>query len=48
MCGFFLSCVYFDYIKEVVEVELGMVFGGFGEGDGSLVNVFRDLLKEFL
>nr|XP_030865248.2 ATP-dependent RNA helicase DHX30 isoform X1 [Gorilla gorilla gorilla]XP_055238273.1 ATP-dependent RNA helicase DHX30 isoform X1 [Gorilla gorilla gorilla] len=45
--GFSSSCAHPDHTKEAAEAESGMAPGGPGEGDGSLVNASRDLLKEF-
>ncbi|XP_030667739.1 ATP-dependent RNA helicase DHX30 isoform X1 [Nomascus leucogenys] len=45
--GFSSSCTHPDHTKEAAEAESGMAPGGPGEGDGSMVNASRDLLKEF-
>nr|XP_011737444.2 putative ATP-dependent RNA helicase DHX30 isoform X1 [Macaca nemestrina] len=41
------GCAHPDRTKEAAEAESGMAPGGPGEGDGSMVNASRDLLKEF-
>uniref|UniRef100_A0A2K6L9A1 ATP-dependent RNA helicase DHX30 n=1 Tax=Rhinopithecus bieti TaxID=61621 RepID=A0A2K6L9A1_RHIBE len=45
--GFSSGCAHPDRTKEAAEAESGMAPGGPGEGDGSMVNASRDLLKEF-
>ncbi|XP_017373394.1 ATP-dependent RNA helicase DHX30 isoform X1 [Cebus imitator] len=45
--GFSSSCASSDCTKEATEAESGMAPGGPGEGDGTMVNASRDLLKEF-
>lgn len=45
--GLSSSCARPDRTKEAAEAEAGEVPGGPGEGDGSMVNASRDLLKEF-
>ncbi|XP_032314506.1 ATP-dependent RNA helicase DHX30 isoform X1 [Camelus ferus] len=45
--GLSTGCARPDRTKEAAEAEAGVAPGGPGEGDGSMVNASRDLLKEF-
>lgn len=45
--GLSTGCARPGCSKEAAEVEAGVAPGGPGEGDGSMVNASRDLLKEF-
>uniref|UniRef100_A0A8C7EXC8 ATP-dependent RNA helicase DHX30 n=1 Tax=Neovison vison TaxID=452646 RepID=A0A8C7EXC8_NEOVI len=45
--GLSSGCAHPDHTKEAAEAEAGVAPSDPGEGDGSMVNASRDLLKEF-
>ncbi|XP_059795499.1 ATP-dependent RNA helicase DHX30 isoform X1 [Balaenoptera ricei] len=45
--GLSTGCIHPDSTKAAAEAEAGAAPDGAGEGDGSMVNASRDLLKEF-